>query len=200
MLSTIVTVSLLTLDFAPLVEFPMDPGFDGPFATATVDVVVSATPDRFTARNTSAVPQIFLFGTVDGRHVVHVHVPPGGELDYPFPSGAPQGLALEVLSIHPDAWRSSGPLSLITFQDEGFSALWVDSPESGSSFWLTQPDVSSLTPTSLLPPSIIDYVTPLNRMVAEPPMFAPKHVPVITPGDDSGDAPPVLEDKPLPPV
>ena len=181
-----------------LVEPELDPDFQG----ATVEVVVQTTPERFLALNATDQPMIFLFGTADGSRVVERIGAPGEKLDYPFPAVMPTGLAFEIVKLTDMGWVASGAISVTTYRDAGFTALWAHAPELSTSFWLTYPDGLRFVPvTSLLPPSM------RAAMVAEPAgpiapyRLQPRHVPVISPNDKpSEDAPPKLEKDPLPPV
>lgn len=199
MLSTIVTAAFLSFDLSPVVDAPPGHAFHG----AMVQAVVSTSPYNFTARNTSEVNQIFLFGTEDGRQVVPMVVPPGGELDFPFPSGTPAGLALQIVSRDGPEWRSSSSLSLTPFRDEGSVAFWLEAPEIDASVWVTHIEgLHLMGAKSLLPSQLERHLGPRNPDRVDPMLLLePTHVPVITPSDKpSGDGPPVLEDKPLPPV
>ena len=198
MLPTLIVVASLSMDLGPMVEPELDPNFDG----ARVEVVVQATPERFLALNATSQPLVFLFGTDDGIRVVEKVVGPGEVLDFPFPAILPTGLALEIVKPTEQGLVASGAISVSTYRDEGYTALWAHAPELSASFWLTYPDGLRFVPVaSLLPPSM------RAAMVAEPAgpvvpyTVIPRHVPVISPNDKpTDDAPPKLEKEPLPPV
>jgi len=205
MYTTLLAASLLATS-QPHLAVTMESMVQAGVLDARIETVIHATPERFSATNTSAVSQLFLFGTDTGEHVQYVAVPPGAELTYDFPSGSMIGMAFEVLALEPYA-KSSGPISLLTYRDEGYSAAWVTTESHGASFWLTQPEDLRLIPTtSLLPAGTSAALRPSPSANLAPLMLAPifpnpSHVPVITPSDKpTDDSPPVLEDDPLPPV
>lgn len=194
-------IALLLATNLSLVQVPAPVALPQELSSSTIQTVVRATQTHFVAENTSEAVQLLLFGTEDRGLVAHSVLQPGAKVAYPFPRGSVDDLLLEVVALGRDAWNNTGALSIAEIRESDAGALWVEATEGYAIGWSSRgrhiehlAPSTGLVPRSLLrtePADIYDFA------------FAPaRHVPVITPDGRKArrDRPPVIEDKPLPPV
>lgn len=167
-------------------------------APAAVEVGIRVTATKFTARNYSGIDQVLLFessGTLIWRTVA-----PGCDLEWNYPTQQLVGVRLEVASWKDGAWRRTGTFALDQVAASGTDALWIQGDfsrtawsEIGSALFLED------TGVSLFPPTLPGGSS--AGSAGEALLLAPTHVPIVIPSDaDPGDAPPVIDPDPLPPV
>ncbi len=160
-------------------------------ACARVEIVARVGETRFLAVNPGERPQLLVFG--DPVHGVRASLclPPGGEIESRFPTSALEGVAFELVSWTPEGFTSSGAFWLDSLRDERFDAVLVaGSPNGTLTFGQRHGSLQQLAPDCAL-----------TSLAATAPPSLPVHVPVITPADKkTGDLPPRLEPKPLPPM
>jgi hypothetical protein len=194
-------IALLLATNLSLVQLPTQVQLPHELAYSTIQTVVQATQTHFVAENTSEAVQLLLFGTDERGLVSHSVLQPGAKVSYPFPRGSMDELLLEIVSLDRDAWNNTGALSIAEIRESHDGALWVEATQGYAIGWSRGDDYivhmapsSGLVPRSLLrtePEDIYDFA------------FAPaRHVPVITPDGRKTrrNRPPVIDDKPLPPV
>lgn len=168
-------------------------------STASVEVGIRVTTTQFVARNFTEYPQVFLFNDCQSISTVLFTLPAGCDVRWSFPGQALTGVQIEVVSLRNGAWHDSGTLPLEDVITHGAQALWVQTTDAHSLSWLQVGNDLSLLPAQgdLLPLA----VQACNNPDVANTLYEPAHVPVITPSDHpTGDLPPKLEDKPLPPV
>jgi hypothetical protein len=92
---------------------------------------------------------------------------------------------------------SSGCFDLSAVCDSGADAVWVQRGLQPPA-WREFGEILSLITTS---PTELPAWLPMPTVNESTPPLQPMHVPVVTPVDHpQGDLPPVLDDRPLPPV
>lgn len=167
-------------------------------APAAVEVGIRVTATKFTARNYSGVDQVLLFES-SGKLIWRT-MAPGCDLEWNFPTQQLLGVRLEVASWNDGAWRRTGTFALDDVAASGIDALWIQGDlsrtawsEIGSALFLEDTGVSLFPPTL---PGGSSAGTDDEAM-----LLAPTHVPIVIPSDvEPGDAPPVIDPDPLPPV
>ncbi|MCY2960101.1 MAG: hypothetical protein NTY35_08040 [Planctomycetota bacterium] len=167
-------------------------------APEPVEVGISVTSTRFFARNFSGTNQVLLFES--GGTLLWRTLAPGCDLSWNFPTQLLTGIRFEVASWTGGAWRRTGTIALDQVAARGTDALWIQGnfsrtswSEIGSALFVED------TGASLFPPSLPGASSAGTG--GEAALLAPIHVPVITPSDEpSGDVPPKIEVRPLPPV
>lgn len=157
-----------------------------------VGIVVGSTD--FFAHNFSTRNQVLFFraGTFTTWRVLG----PGATFTSTYARQALDGVKLEVASYEDGVWRTSRGFDLSTLCDSGADAVWIqEGPQPPS--WLEVG--TQLTPLTPEPSGLPSGLTTTTNEAA--PVMEPLHVPVVTPVDrPNGDTPPVLDERPLPPV
>lgn len=163
-----------------------------------VDVGVVCTSTKFTAYNFSTSPQLLVFHS--GLYCTWRVLAPGTMFSSTYTRQMLDGVVLEIANFDAGVLRSSHSYDMASLCDSGADALWVRNHVQAGSWLEFQQVLTPMTPgPSLLPitiPITIDAAVSANA-----PAFAPTHVPVTT--DDEtpdGPKPPVLGNKPLPPM
>jgi hypothetical protein len=193
-LTLVATLLCSALPSPTALEFPALQ-YDGRVAA---DVGVHVTPTRLVARNYSARPQVLAFVDAESGACVLRPLGVGATIGFDYPTRALESVRIEVLAPALGGWRGSGVFDLSGALVHGPETLWIQSEVRGCA-WVQlghELERASAEP-SVLPEGL---TAPLAASAAAP-ACAPAHVPVVTPGDKPrGDAPPKLEDHPLPPV
>ena len=183
---------LCALLLSATISLPSHAGVEpaGPVQTTTrIELVARVGETRFAAFNPGDEPQVLLLGNVGGAAPRALLLAPGASFEARFPAELGAGLSLEILSRTPAGLSTTGALSFADLSAAQHEALWIQSSPDGSFAWGQKGEAFAVVPAigslSALPP---------------PAAAAAPHVPVITPSKGkSGDLPPRLEDKPLPP-
>lgn len=160
--------------------------------SARIEVLARVRPGSFLAINPSGRAQWLLFGDPLGTVRASVVLAPGGDFESRFPVGLLDTLALEVLSNGPEGLVSSGAHSLAALRDGDFDSILVETTPRGTLTW-----GQDETGTKLLTAQCdLSGVSTFGASAARP-----THVPVVTPaGKKTGDRPPRMGKKPLPPL
>lgn len=194
--------SIITAVFcAPLSsQAPLDVPAQRADGASAVEVGIHLTETQFSARSFSEVPQVLMFRCAESRVLVLQRLAPGSQVSWTFPRHALNGIELEVVSLENGAWHHTGAMPLSQVLDNGAENLWIQSAGAHSLAWMQIGTRLALfqSEDDLLPSAIqaLDGESATNASE-----LAPTHVPVITPSDKpTGDAPPKLEERPLPPV
>lgn len=165
-------------------------------APAPIEVGLRVGPTDFYARNYSGVAQVLFFHA--GETTTWRVLQPGAEFRSTYPRQALDGVSLEVAKFEDGTWHTSRALDLSVVCDVGADAVWIQDGTQLPS-WLQIGNALSLfnADPSFLPSSMQN-----NDSTQDPaPPLTPMHVPVVTPtGVPPGDLPPVLGEKPLPPM
>lgn len=193
MITRIVAVAAILA--LPSFAFTDDPSISN-IAPAPIEVGLHVGPTDFFARNYSITPQVLFFraGDVMTWRVLQ----PGASFTSTYPRQALIGVHLEVAKFEDGLWHTSSSFDLSTICDAGADAVWIQDGavlpswlQIGNSLTLFTAD------PSFLPTSLPNAATTQEQA----PPVEPLHVPVITPVvNPGGDTPPVLGDKPLPPL
>lgn len=175
---------------------PLDIQASATLGRAHIVVGIQITATQFRARNLSSIPQIFVFKEAAGGEIALCPLSAGGEMLFSFPGDAFANLELEVVSRHHGAWSDTGLVKLGGLNAGAGSLVWIQSSTGRASAWLeSQGDFVPLESSGSALPG------PVAESMREGESLPPTHVPVITPSDHpSGDLPPKLEERPLPPV
>lgn len=135
-----------------------------------------------------------------GREALHFRwLPAGARAQSAFPRGA-RGLEVEVVQRGPAGWTSTGALRFEPSSEGPLeTAVLADGSTVATEGGRGLPRASV---PSLLPARAFRLLgLPPQHLTTDLPASAPLHVPVPQPTNrPSGDKPPKLEDKPLPPV
>ena len=91
-----------------------------------LEFVAQATQTHFTALNPTAHPTLLVFSHRGGGIRASVLLAPGDQLASRFPHGTLEGLWLEVVSLDPQRWSTTGALAIDDMTAEGVRALWVE--------------------------------------------------------------------------
>jgi len=160
-----------------------------------VDVGFVVRNTEFFAHNFSTQPQVLFFRS--GNYMTWRVMQPGGRFPSTYSREALEGMNFEVAHQENGLWISSGNFDLGALCDSGADATWVQRGMQPAS-WRELGSLLSLittTPTALppwLPMPSVELVTP---------PLQPLHIPVVTPDNRPvTDQPPVLDDRPLPPI
>lgn len=194
MLTTLTTLTTLaTLGLAQLPQqLPLPEALSG----ARVEVVLQATSNHFAAQNTSAGPQVLLFGNASSEPRA-VRLEPGASVLFPFPRGTAEAFQVEVVSLAQEGWRNTGAVALRDVRRAVGSTLWVQGGDDRSVMWIDEGAEG------------LAHVSPAGQLVPEawlashPELgtFASTHVPVPMPDEGKKSRkPPVIEKRKLPPV
>lgn len=183
--------ALLLLTASPFVT-----SFDDPAPVAPpIDLGLVVRGTDFFAVNFSTDPQILFFHS--GDYLTWRVVQPGGMFSSTYARQALDGLKLEVAHQENGLWFTSGNFDLGSLSDSGADAIWVQRGDQPAA-WREVGQILTLITTS---PTELPTWLPMPNPNASTPPMQPMHVPVVTPVDrPSGDLPPVLGDKPLPPM
>jgi hypothetical protein len=168
----------------------------GNTAPAPIEVGLRVGPTDFYARNYSGTPQVLFFRA--GETMTWRVLQPGGEFASTYPRQALDGVELEVAKYVDGQWHTSHSFDLSALCDTGADALWIQDGAALAS-WLQVGN--ALTLFGATPSFLPDALQSASTSPEEPPPLEPLHVPVITPTETpTGDCPPVLGDRPLPPM
>lgn len=169
--------------------------------TLAAEVGLYVTPTHLSARNFSEMPQVLALRDAQTGLRALVALDPHARLEFSYPREALEFVQLEVLCLGARGWNTSGALDLGAALTSGAQTIWIQHAGQRTFAWLqlgaqltTVDATDSVLPETLRP-------VPETGNAALSPACAPAHVPVITPSDPpSGDAPPKLGQRPLPPV
>jgi hypothetical protein len=183
--------ALLLLTASPFVT-----AFDNPNPEPQpIDVGFVVRNTDFFAHNFSTEPQVLFFRS--GMFVTWRVVQPGSTFSSNYARQALDGLQLEVARKQGGMWMSSGNFNLGAVCDSGADAVWVQRGLEPAA-WRELGEILSVITTA---PTQLPAWLPMPNADPLLPLLQPLHTPVITPVDrQQGDLPPVLDDKPLPPV
>ena len=160
---------------------------------AALELLARVSDTRLVALNPGTRPQLLVFSHPRGAVLTQVVIPAGGNLEYDFPHGTLNGLALELVARNERGLCSSGELSLTALVRGEFDLIWMESSERSIHTWGDLPTGPTLVPATR------DSGSGFLSLSA--PSAPAPHVPVITPTDKpKGDLPPRIEPNPLPPV
>lgn len=163
-------------------------------------VGVHVTPTALVARNFSGTPQLFVFTDEQSGGQALRALGAGGSFEYQFSRQTLEAIALEVVCVEDGAWHASGSIALSSVLQRGPETLWIQHGAGRSTTWLQRGSELTLADAgaSALPDDMESGQDTPSTMT---PTCAPTHVPVVTPSDKpTGDLPPKLEERPLPPV
>jgi len=179
-----------------LSAFPLVTAFDDPpVAPAPIDMGFVVRNTEFFAHNFSTEPQVLFFRS--GEFVTWRVVQPGATFSSLYSRNALDGLRLEVAHQENGIWISSGNYELSALCDSGADAVWVQRGLQPAS-WR---ELGTLLTQITTEPTELPSWLPMPTVNEDTPPLQPLHIPVINPVDrPTGDLPPVLDDKPLPPV
>jgi hypothetical protein len=173
---------------------PLDFQVAAALGRAPIVAGIHVTATQFRARNFSSVPQLYVFKETSGGEIAVRPLLAGGEMAFSFPADALADFEVEVASKDRGVWSNTGLLKLQGLNSHEGSLVWIEVSSGRASAWL-ETGGGSLpleSGASELPGRVVETIRESDF---------PTHVPVITPSDHpSGDLPPKLEDKPLPPV
>lgn len=163
-----------------------------------LDVGVVCTSTQFTAYNFSPATQLLVFHS--GLYCTWRVLAPGTAFTSTYTRQMLDGVVLEIANFDAGILRTSHSYDLSSICDSGADALWVRNHVQPGSWLEFQETLTPMTPgPSLLPITIPVTINAAVSVTA--PAFAPSHVPVVTSdGNPDGHTPPVLDDKPLPPM
>ena len=191
-------ISVIALSQVPT-EINIPDGMDA----NTLAVRVQATETHFFAQNHSEFTQVLFLGTSQLGHAATLRLAPGAEVLFPFSRGTIDDLWIETLAVVPSGWLNTGALTIEDLRFSQDDALWITVANGHAIGWTNgarglvhaQP-VGGLVPApyfaSPSASTMHDYSASAGPHAV--------HVPVITPEDKEEEKPPVIEDKPLPPV
>ncbi len=167
-------------------------------APEPLDVGVVCGPTEFVAYNYSTATQVLVFHS--GLYCTWRVLAPGTKFTSTYTRSMLEGVTVEIANFDAGVWRTSRSFSMPTVCDSGADALWVRNHTAIASWLQFANTLSPITPgPSLLP--IWMPITVEQAVNTLAPDFAPTHVPVVTPDHGAdGDTPPVLGDRPLPPM
>jgi len=191
-------ISVIALSQVPA-EITIPDGIDA----NTLAVRVQATETHFLAQNTSQFTQVLFLGTPQLGHAATLRLAPGAEVLLPFSRGTIDDLWIETLAILPGGWLNTGALSIDDLRYSRDDALWITTANGYAIGWTNgaQGLVHAQPVGGLIPEAY--FASPnaatMHDYSASGTAHA-VHVPVITPEDKEEERPPVIEDKPLPPV
>jgi hypothetical protein len=169
-----------------------------PAPSEPIDVGVVCTSTEFTAYNFSTSPQLLVFHS--GLYCTWRVLAPGTKFSSTYTRQMLDGVVLEIANFDAGILRTSHSYDLVSLCDSGAEALWVrNHTQFGSWLEFQQTLISMSAGPSLLPINVPLTLTAAVSLTA--PAFAPTHVPVVTDDETpNGDKPPILDDKPLPPM
>jgi hypothetical protein len=161
-------------------------------ATLSPDFTLCVDSRSMVAHNTSLHAELVVLRDPQRGHEAAFVIQPQRSLELRFPAGALEGLELSVALRTPQGVRRAGHWSLDVLRAQGACAGFdLDS----ATFHAWSFAGRGTTGVPFVGPALPSSSAPLCA-----PPTAP-HVPAITPHDiKRGDAPPRLENKPLPPV
>ena len=166
---------------------------------ATIEVVLHATQNHFSAENLSADLHLLVFGSQALGTFAVLRLNPGQRIVHAFPRGSIDDVLVEVVAVGHDTWRNTGALPMPDVRSSVQGTLWIQAARDRSVAWGRAPGgIEHLAPQAELlaaetlaaHPGLHDHSSSLAT-----------HVPVPLPTQDKkGSRPPVLDKKPLPPV
>ena len=160
--------------------------------SARIEVLARVRSGSFMAVNPSERPQWILFGDPLGTIRAGIVLAPGADYESRFPAHVLETLAFEVLSSGPGGVVSSGAYSLSNLRDADYDSILVETTPRGTLAWGQDEEGAKL----LTAGRGLSGLSTLGAALARP-----THVPVITPADKkTGDRPPRVGKKPLPPL
>lgn len=179
-----------------LTAFPLVTAFDDPPGSPEpVEVGFVVESNDFYAVNFSFEPQVLFFRS--GEFVTWRVIPPGGRFTSTFSRAALEGLRLEVAHRVEGIWMTSGNFDLAAVADSAADAVWVQRGTSPAA-WRELGEILTLITTE---PTGLPAWLPMPTVDESTPPLQPLHIPVVSPVDrPQGDVPPVLDERPLPPV
>jgi hypothetical protein len=162
-----------------------------------LDVGVVCSSTQFTAYNFSTSPQLLVFHS--GLYCTWRVLAPGTMFSSTYTRAMLDGVVLEIANFDAGILRTSHSYDLASICDSGAEALWVRNHAQSGSWLEFQQTLTPMTPgPSLLPITIPVTIEAAVSVTA--PAFAPSHTPVVTGNGTGTEKPPVLTDKPLPPM
>ncbi|MBL8860117.1 MAG: hypothetical protein JNL28_16525 [Planctomycetes bacterium] len=175
---------------------PLIAGFDDPApAPQPIDVGFVVRNTDFFAHNFSTDPQVLFFRS--GSFVTWRVLQPGATFTSTYARQALDGLRLEVARLENGLWLTSGNYELGAVCDSGADAIWVQRGLQPASWRELGSILTQITTEATALPEWL----PMPTVNESTPPLQPLHIPVVNPVDrPQGDIPPVLDDKPLPPV
>jgi hypothetical protein len=184
--------------FAFIVASPTLNALEGPTEPTPVDVGVVCRSTEFYVHNFSTSTQVLVFHLGD-YHTWRV-LAPGTSFSSSYTRQMLDGVTLEIANYDAGVWRTSRSFDMATLCDTGADALWLRNTVNINS-WLEVSDVlTEITPGPTMLPSNFPS-TAQEAWSTSAPEFEPTHVPIVDPDDEpQGDVPPVLGDRPPPPV
>ena len=197
MIAAAAALSVISLSSQVPAEIRLPDGIDA----ATLAVRVQATETHFLAQNASPYTQVLFLGTAQLGHAATLRLAPGAEVLFPFARGTIDNLWIETLAILPDGWLNTGALSIEDLRHSEDDAIWITIANDYAIGWTNgRRGLVHAQPVGGLIPA--PYFSSVNakRMTNYSASEASVHVPIITPEDKEEEKPPVIEDKPLPPV
>jgi hypothetical protein len=175
---------------------PLDPA---PVVVRHARAVLELGETHFSARNLGAEPLLLLIEDAPAGLRTVLPLGPGALYEEDLVRGALAGLSLEL--VRPDA-HGSGRLDLDRLLPDAHGRIWL--LDCGHALLEREADSApepAVPAASLLPAGAAAFLAPTGPCVhaahADP---APAHVPVPTPSDTPGGAPPTKRRRQLPPV
>jgi len=158
-----------------------------------VGIVVGSTD--FFAHNFSPRNQVLFFRA--GSYSTWRVIGPGATFTSTYARQALDGMKLEVASFQDGYWRTSRTFDLSSLCDAGGDAVWIQQGANPPSWLELGTVLTQLTPE----PSGLPASMTIEAVNAAAPAMEPLHVPIVTPvSRPDGDRPPVLDERPLPPI
>ena len=166
--------------------------------TLGIEVVMEVSETHFQADNLGLRDYVMVLGTAEHGPLSHTLLHAGTSVDFTFPKGLLDGVFVEFLAPHAAGWLATGAMPLGELAQERPTSVWLQRSNEFLNAWIERVSGFDLWSSmgALAPPS-----PNRPRSEAKRPTHDALHVPVVDPTDDpDGDKPPVLEEKPLPPV
>jgi len=187
-----------------VVQVPAEAVLPEALEERAIDVTLQATDTHFVAENNSNGSALLFFGNEEFGHVSIQRLNAGEAMIIPFARGTADELSVEVVTFDGENWSNTGALSLEAIRMAEQHALWIEVVSGHAIGWMESGrELQHAVPTTgLLPKAFVRSTSGLHDY-SDPTLSAPAatHVPAITPaGDKRGNTPPVIDEKPLPPV
>ena len=168
-------------------QLPVDPKIPTILEGREVTTVVQATRTHFAAWNLTCEVQWLLVGDPELGVLETQPLHPGQRIQHSLGIRDSEGLTFEIVRLDEIPPSGSGMTSVETLRSTNAGVLWLEASEQGTTSWQQGADG-----TCFARPNANSWVPGTNTISL--------HVPGAPPRPAGGDKPPVVREKPLPPV
>lgn len=168
-------------------QLPADPELPAALQGREITTIVQATHTHFAAWNLTNEIQVLLVGNAELGVLETQPLHPGQRVQHSLHQLRSEELLFEIVRLEDFPPSGTGIATIESLRSSATSAFFVEATPSGTTTWQTGADD-------------VCFARPVTRSWAPGSSTFSLHVPGAPPRPAGGDKPPVVREKPLPPI